>query len=68
MGCFESRRGEAGAGKSHQGERIDQSEVKTNVHLQYETVGYRPESDKKLTLSMVSTKDKRYWDYDFKGT
>ena len=74
MGCFESRRGrkEAGAaGESHQGEQFHQSEIKTNdlLHLQYETVvSYHPEPDKKLTLSMVSNKDKRYWDYDFKGT
>ena len=73
MGCFESRRGEAGTvEESHQGERFHQSEIKTNnfVHLQHETlVSYHPEpDDKKLTLSMISNKDKRYWDYDFKGT
>ena len=68
MGCFESRRRKAGAGEReqpHQGEPLDQSEVKMNEH---ETVRYHPDKDKKLTMSMVSSKDKRYWDFEFKGT
>ena len=67
MGCFESRRrsGETAAVQviSHEGETLDQAEVKIN-----ECESFSGHSGKKLTLSMVSSKDKRYWDYDFKGT
>ena len=64
MGCFESRGGAGKREQSHQGERPEQqTEVK-----KIETVSYHPDRDRKLTLSMVSRKDKRYWEYEFKGT
>lgn len=70
MGCFESRRRKVGAGAEREqpyqgGEPLDQSEVKISEH---ETVRYNPDKDKKLTMSMVSSKDRRYWDFEFKGT
>ena len=69
MGCFESRRTTTGASERSQQqawrEQLDQSEIKVS---EQETVSYHPDRDKKLTMSMVSSKDKRYWEYDFKGT
>lgn len=65
MGCFESRRRTSGSGETEQSQSLDPSELKINER---ETNSYHPDKDKKLTLSMVSNKDIRYWDYDFKGT